>query len=447
MDKKAKQNPLPVWARIALIAAGVILLAVLSVTLLGMRLLGRVSRPEPALAAVTLSPATPTPAPASGQSAQPSPTPAATPQPTPLPLSEVYPQTLLSDGHYAQMETDAANTEAFRNVLLIGVDRRSGSGTGSADTIMIATVDKQHGRLKLTSLLRDMLLPIPGYAGYDKLNSAATKGGVPLLMQTVNTNYRLDIRDYVLVDFNMFIQIVDAMGGVTVSMSAAEISAANDCIAGLNRQWGVDYLWDGFIFAEAGNVKCTGKQALGFARIRHLDSDFKRTGRQYEVMQAIYAKFRSLSPAKQYDILYELLPLVETNMTNQAILDAGLAALSMDTRGILQFQSPAADTYQSERYNGKSVLLTDITENARLVHQFIYENADEAKAAVVLAPGASLPPRTPRPIYGVPDINGNLIYYYEDGTLVPGQNLIIPEGMQIPGTVPAPVQTPWQSLG
>lgn len=411
-------------------------------------LLNRVSRP----AAAMLSPSpsaiiAASPTPAQTNDASVSSVPAATPTPTPLPLSEVYPQTVLSDAHYARMEEENSDTQNYRNILLIGVDRRGGSGNSSADTIMIATIDKANNRLKLSSLLRDMLVEIPGQELYGKLNSSAAYGGVDLLMQTINKNFRLNISEYVLVDFNMFIEIVDRMGGVTVKMSAEEISAANDCIAGLNKQWNIEYLWDGFIFAEAGNVQCTGKQALGYARIRHLDSDFKRTNRQYKVLTAIYAKFRSMGAAKQYGLMYDLLPMVETNMQNEAILDCALQALTIDTSGILQSHAPADGSYESGRYDRKAVLLTDLTKNALLLHDFIYRDSEEADKATVLQPGASLPPRTPRPVFTMQDANGNTIYYYEDGTLVPGQTIIYPEDQMDGSGLILPVETPWQSLG
>ncbi|MDD4075054.1 MAG: LCP family protein [Eubacteriales bacterium] len=426
-----------------LLLAGILLFALSVPLVLLLLLFGRISRP--AAAALPQVAATPssTPMPAATPTPQgdrtSAPTPAPTPTPTPMPLSEVYAQTPLTDAQYAAMDADNSDTANYHNVLLLGIDRRGSTGNSSADTMMIATIDKAHGRLKLTSLLRDTLLEIPDQPDYNKLNAAMAYGGTQLLMQTINQNYRLALTEYVMVDFNMFIQLIDVMDGVTVNMTAEEISAANDCIAGLNRQWGVEYLWDGFIFAEPGNVKCTGKQALGYARIRHLDSDFKRSDRQYQVLKAAFAKFKSQSATQQYAILYKLLPLVETNMTNEAILDCAVQALGMRTQGILHSRMPADDTYQSGRYDSRSVLLTDITQNAWLMHQFIYDNADDAEEAALLTPGASLPPRTPRPTMAVPDINGNPVYYYaDDGTLVPGQTLT---------NVPLPAETPWQSLG
>ena len=104
-------------------------------------------------------------------------------------------------------------------MLLIGVDRRGTKGDSNTDAMLIATIDTVNNRLKLTTIMRDMLVNIPGH-GYGKLNSAAVKGGLDLLFETLNNNFYLNLSEYVLVDFNMFEEIVDALGGVTVRMSA-----------------------------------------------------------------------------------------------------------------------------------------------------------------------------------------------------------------------------------
>lgn len=356
--------------------------------------------------------ATPAPAATPAPSLTPAPTP--TPVPTPLPMSELYQQTILTEEQLAYMEANLQD-ERFIHVLLIGVDRRGSSGNSQADTVMIATIDKKNGRLKLTTLMRDMLVDIPGI-GYGKMNTSAAQGGVELLMATINQNFHLDITEYVLVDFGMFEDIVDALDGVTLRMSAEEISAANDCIAGLNKQRGVDYLWDGFIFAEAGNVKLTGKQALGYARIRKIDSDFSRTNRQFKVLNAIFAKFKSAGLSRQYDLLEKILPLVETNISNTRVVECAINALSLDVGGLLHHRLPAEDLYENGKWERKFVFLSDVPANALSLHQFIFDSAEEAEEAKVLSPGASLPPRTPTIYQGA---DGNY-YYYATGQLVPG---------------------------
>ncbi|MDD3920719.1 MAG: LCP family protein [Eubacteriales bacterium] len=427
--KKAKR-----WLKWTLIVLGALLvLGIVLALVLGGTLFSRMLKPgtmfgtgtETPLPTIEATPeptSTPTPQTAIGeQTPEPTPTPVPTPAPTPV-FDELYPQTRLTNIQKQTMETLNNMTDRVVNVLLVGVDRRGNAGNSSADTIMIATMDKFNNRLKLTSLLRDMYVEIPGYEP-DKLNSSASKGGMDLLFSTIDQNFHVKMDKYVLVDFNMFEKAVDAMGGITLRMTAEEISAANDCIAGLNKQRGVEYLWDGFIFAAAGNVKCTGKQALGYARIRKIDSDFQRTNRQFKVLTAIFAKFKRMDAAKQYSVMYKLMPLVETNLDAAQAIDLGLAVLGMNSDGLLHYSVPEVERYSAERVIKKQVLLTDLPYHAYRIHEFIYFEDKEPEEAKVLSPGESLPPRTPSP------------------TLDPSQYILLPDGSyQLPdGTVITPV--------
>jgi len=438
--KKDKKKRGPLFK--TLVGAGLLIAAAVIVALiLGGTLLLRVSRPgttvfaddESAASASSVSSyiAAPTPKPTPAPALAPVATPSSTPVPTPLPLSDLGPQTRLSAAQEAAIAAQNASSE-YTNILLVGVDRRGTSGGSNADVIMVATIDRHNGRLKLTSLLRDLYVPIPGFSPA-RINSAAAKGGVPLLIDTVNGALQLNIKNYVLVDFSMFQKIVDKLGGVTVRMTAEEISAANDNIAGLNKQLGVPYLWDGFIFADPGNVRLTGKQALGYARIRHIDSDFYRTNRQFKVLTAIFAKFRSKDAAKQYAMLYDLMPMVETDLTAPEILDLAASAASLNAKGLLHSTIPAEGYYQSLRVNGSSVLLMDMPMSAWAAHTFIYLNSDEPDEAKALTGGPSLPPRTPSPTLPTP-----ALYPFETpGSVTPAPGVSVPEIPETPVT-PAP---------
>ncbi len=424
---------------VLLILGGVLLAAILGASALGMNLLGKLNRQADMVFedenAITYTP-TPAPTPIATPAAGATPSP--TPEPTPLPLSELYEQTILDADTLAYMEANLQDSR-FINILLIGVDRRGSSGNSRADTVMVATIDQKNGRLKLTSLMRDMLVNTPGY-GYGKMNTAAARGGVGLLMDTINENLHLNLTEYVLVDFNMFEDVIDALGGVTVAMRAEEISAANDCIAGLNKERGTADLWDGFIFAEAGNVKLTGKQALGYARVRKIDSDFSRGNRQFKILNAAFAKFKAADLAKQYKLLDKILPLVETNISNARILECAASALGVDTKGLLHSRVPVDGFYQNGTWERSFVFLTDMPANALALHQFIFDSQEEAGEAKVLTPGASLPPRTPTIYQGT---DGNY-YYYSNNQAVqtPSPSATLPVGQTyivngIPVTVDA----------
>lgn len=305
------------------------------------------------------------------------------------------------------------------NVLLIGVDRRGTNGLSRSDTMMIATLDVKNKRLKLTSLMRDMYVPIPGY-GENRINSACATGGPGLVMQTINENFEMDLEKYVLVDFKMFEKIVDKLGGITINLSAGEVAEANDCIAGLNKQRGDD-LEDGFITKEKGDIRLTGKQALGYARIRHFgNGDYARTSRQAKVLQAIFSKFVDAGAVKQTQILYDVLPLVETNIESTEILSLATRVLSVGTTEIMHYRLPVEDYYKAKTVRGMSVLLPDIPMNAQKLHWFIYEATEvEALPGSNTKAGTYHPKATPTPTAQyLTDENGALILD-ADGNPIP----------------------------
>ncbi len=404
MKKEAKsgKKKLHPAAKIALSLLAVVLALGFALAILGTSLLNRINRTDPGDALLPgesdlpeITDEAPDMTPTPTKSPAPEPTAGASPEPSvsPLPVSEFYEQTVLSAAQLEKFLADNQNAQ-YTNVLLIGADRRAVKGAYNSDTMMIATIDKVHSRLKLTSLMRDMLVEIPGY-GYGKLNSAAARGGVQLLFDTIELNFHIKLDKYVLVDLATFVQVIDAMGGVTVKMTAAEISSANDNIAGLNKQLGVAYLWDGFIFAEAGPVLLTGKQALGYIRIRHLDSEFVRVNRQYTLLQTVFAQFMQKSATKQYSLLYNILPLVETNLKNAEIVDIAMAALSMKARGILFYRLPVEGLFQNGKWEKHFVFFCDLPAMSLKLNEFIFDSEAKPKPVELMTPNPSMPARTP----------------------------------------------------
>ncbi len=298
--------------------------------------------------------------------------------------NEVTLQDEMEQTQLTEEETQAIAQEDKRdgavNILLIGVDRRGRSGYSRSDTLLIATLDKKNSRLKLTSLMRDMYVPIPG-KGENRINSSCAAGGPGLLMDTINEDFSMDLTQYVLVDFNMFEKIVDKLGGVTIEMSAGEVSEANDCIAGLNLQRGKDRR-SGLIEKKSGSIKLTGKQALGYSRIRHFgNGDYARTSRQFKVLKAIYKKFMAVDTGKKLSVLYDVLPLVETNMGTDDIVSLMTTVVSMGVNpdDLMHYRLPVEGTYKAKTIKGMSVLVPDIPANTKALHEFIY-NATSVEA-------------------------------------------------------------------
>lgn len=424
VQSEKKKRRIGVGGKILIVIGALIVVLVLVVVIMGTSLLNRIVRPDDPDAFANTTPdvnetphiddevepeGTPTPT----RSPVPLPTdPAATPLPV-LPVSEFYEQTYLTEEQLAKMDADNASAD-YVNILLVGVDRRKTTGRSAADALMIGTLDKKHGTLKITTVMRDILVDIPG-SGYGKLNSSSAHGGMNLLMETVNQTFHMNITQYVLVDFFMFVDIIDALGGITMELSAEEISAANDCIAGLNKQLGIVDTWDGFIFAEAGPVHLSGKQALGYARIRKIDSDFARTDRQFKVINTVFSMFMRQDILSMYDILYQIVPMVETNLTNTEIIDLAISALSLKTAGIVHYRIPVNGLYENGKWEKRFVFLSDLPANAWALHELIFDSVKAGTAMPELTPNPSLPPSTPRPTgYYINPDTGEMEYYYLD---------------------------------
>lgn len=214
------------------------------------------------------------------------------------------------------------------NVMLIGEDTRgdeiSDSGT-RADSAIIGSVNTQTGEVLLTSILRDSYIyyeTTPGDEStgrYGKINGAMAFGGIDCYINAVERMFKVNIDNYVIVNFTSFQNIIDSLGGVTVTMSAAEIREINNHP---NTYGGVS------ISGEAGDLLLSGEQALAYCRIRHLDSDNVRADRQKTVLLSLFKKVKDASTMKLAELATTLMPYVKTGFSKKEILSIGQYALS-----------------------------------------------------------------------------------------------------------------------
>ncbi|NMP37358.1 MAG: LCP family protein [Clostridiales bacterium] len=247
------------------------------------------------------------------------------------------------------------------NILLIGVDARPGEEASRSDTMMLFTIDTLHSKIKLTSFMRDTYLDIPGKKA-SRLNSACSWGGPGLVMDTIECNFGIDIDNYALVNFEMFTELVDFLGGVEVEVTEKEaeymrgpMANCPDVVAG-------------------ESVLLDGNEALWYCRIRKLDSDFNRTSRQRKVVDCIIEKAKTKSISELADMLPSLLDKIETDLTKPQLTQLAVgAALKYLKYEIVQSSVPADDTWKYANKNGASVLAIDLEKNAKLLEEFIYE--------------------------------------------------------------------------
>lgn len=251
------------------------------------------------------------------------------------------------------------------NVLLLGLDATRENSRRS-DAILIASIS--YGQVKLTSVLRDTVLEIPG-RGPGKINAAYAYGGPTLVMKTLNENLGLNLMHYAAVDFRALVDAVDALGGVEVDISEAEMNKINlDLEADRARIEAYGRAVPTLAHSGEG-TRLDGLQALTYARIRKLDSDFGRTGRQRKLLSALLAKLRrSLwNPARLAALARAVADSVDTNMSPVHLLSLGEKALAAGTPE--QFRVPVEGAYADD---GASLTLTDPQMNAYAVKKFIY---------------------------------------------------------------------------
>ncbi len=265
---------------------------------------------------------------------------------------------------------DDASDSSITNIALFGVDQREDEPCRS-DVIMIATVDKRHNKIKLTSVMRDSYVPIDGY-GSNKINSAYFYGGPTLAVKTLNQVFDLEITDYVTVNFSEMAQIVDAVGGVEIDISEEERQDANHNMIEQAAQAGTSVQ----TIEHAGLQTLTGMQAVGYARIRHVgNSDFERTQRQREVMTAIFNKGKSMNPLEYPNMISKMLPIVETSLKLDEILD--MAGIMLRDVSMEDMRIPA----DSDLINGGDLwvdgvlyLQYDLDSAKQRLHDFIYRD-------------------------------------------------------------------------
>ena len=248
----------------------------------------------------------------------------------------------------------SAYSDSVINIVLFGIDAEEG-GVGRSDSIIIATIDTTHKKLKLTSIMRDSYVTIEGH-GDDKINHAYAFGGPQLAIKTLNENFDLNIDDFVAVNFTTLPKIIDMLGGVTIDITSEEVSHIP----------GID---------TAGTYTLTGEQGLAYSRIRYASGgDYVRTDRQRTVLSKVFEKVLSINFIQYPSLLSEILPMVQTNLDYSEILNLGNEVLKMGVTTLEQERFPR-DGYCEGKMIDKIYYLTFDKENTvQQLHDYIFED-------------------------------------------------------------------------
>lgn len=243
-------------------------------------------------------------------------------------------------------DIELPNNKDVYNILLVGVDRRDKSWNGNSDSMILMSINKKTKQIHMISFMRDLYANIPG-KGVHKLNAAYAYGGGPLLIQTLEDNYRITIDNYASVDFDAMIDIVDLVGGVTIDISEAEVRVANDYITDMCNLEGIDP--SPHLIQGSGELLLDGYQAVGYARIRYVgNADYQRTERQREVLTKIMEKAKSLSLGELNTMANGILPMVTHNIDEGTMLKLLTEAPALLGYEVVQSRVPYDGMFSSK---------------------------------------------------------------------------------------------------
>ncbi len=206
----------------------------------------------------------------------------------------------------------------YRNIALFGVDSRdSNLGRGNrSDCIIIASINEKTKDVKLISVYRDTYVEIEGH-GLDKITHAYSYGEAPLAIKTLNTNLDLNITEFITVNFDLVAEAVNALGGVEIEITEAELKYINEYIDGTSDNTGITSKH----ITRTGKQTLDGVQAVAYSRIRYTaGGDYKRTERMRDVLEAMLKKLKTKSVGEINNLLDEILPKVYTNISASSII-------------------------------------------------------------------------------------------------------------------------------
>ena len=280
------------------------------------------------------------------------------------------------------------------NILLIGIDSHDKDINEEKtshlnDVNMILSIGLDDGSIKLTSILRDTYVELPGYRNKARLNESFYRGAGQLAMRTINHNFELNIQHYVVINFYGVASIIDQLGGIDIDMTKTEARAVNAYLR--NAYKSRKFTYDTRdrserveLEARDGVQHCDGIQALIYARLRKIDNDFARTARQRHLMELLLKQVISdIDVDRLVGLLETCLPYVGTNMTASEIanlamlvLRSGVLAKASAGESLLQqHRVPMDGMYGYLDVNGSSVINMNARNfqlNRESIHYFIY---------------------------------------------------------------------------
>ena len=246
-----------------------------------------------------------------------------------------------------------------KNILLIGQDRRPGeTGRTRSDSMIIVSINKNKNIVTMVSLMRDMYVPIPGYSD-NRINAAYAFGGMSLLDEVIKGNFGVVIDGNIEVDFDGFTRAMSKIAPLEIDLKDYEASYLNSWNSGWNLHAGINAL--------------NADQLLAYARIRHVgNADYERTERQRRILNAAFAKIKTMSATDIYNLVDSVMPSLTTDMDNGEIMGYVTYYLANRPGMAGDYRLPVDKSFRDEIIRGMMVLVPDLQYNAKMLQLYLY---------------------------------------------------------------------------
>lgn len=274
--------------------------------------------------------------------------------------------------------TQKQKMSGYWTVAVFGVDSRDGGvGRGAnADVQIICNVDMATGDVKLVSVYRDTYLKTSkDNSRYAKINEAYAVGGPEQAVAALNSNLDLNIENYVTFNWKAVADTIDMLGGVDIDITDKEFYYMNAYIhetsvkAGINeKNPAANYI------KKAGPQHLTGVQAVAYARLRYMDSDFERTRRQREVISQCLDNAKKADLATLTSIIDTVLPQVAFNIDAGDIVELAKGISRYNIKESVGFPKDIKDQMMGKK--GDCVIPVTLVSNVKWLHSVLFGDED-----------------------------------------------------------------------
>ncbi len=272
-------------------------------------------------------------------------------------------------------DLSCVDVEGYVNIILLGVDSRSmkksALKSANTDAIIVVSMNEKTGEVNLTSVFRDTFLKMGDTSTYEKINAAYYFGGAKMSMKSLNQAMDLNIKKYVLFNFKMVADLVDAVGGIKVDVKEREIEELNKYTKETAKHIGQKKYKT---VKKAGRQELEGVQAVAYGRIRKgVGDDFRRTSRMRTVIKKVTSKLKNKNLFQLKSIMELCLDDCKTNLSKNDLIGFAQRLYKVDLKGSIAYPY----TVKTGLLNGVSYVFPgDLEDSARRLHKDLFDDDD-----------------------------------------------------------------------